>query len=72
VGVHPDVFITIAFSGIAVLVAVVFLVAVVPRIRREGAQVRRSESTGPGREGISASTSGRRARGRSRHDAAVH
>lgn len=69
---QPDVFITIAFAGIAVLVAVVFLVAVVPRIRREGARVRQSESSEPGREGSSSSTSGRRASGESRHDAAVH
>jgi hypothetical protein len=57
VGVHPDVFITIAFSGIAVLVAVVFLVGVAPRIRREGAQVRERESSAPRTEQASAAPS---------------
>jgi hypothetical protein len=32
---NPDVFITIAFTGIAVLVAVLFVALVVPRARRE-------------------------------------
>lgn len=41
---NPDVFITIAFAGIAVLVPLVFLVFVVPRIRRENEGVKRRES----------------------------
>jgi hypothetical protein len=41
---NPDVFITIAFSGIAVLVVLVPLILLVPRARREGARVERNES----------------------------
>lgn len=36
---NPDVFITIAFAGIAALVPLAFLVFAVPRIRRENAGV---------------------------------
>jgi hypothetical protein len=38
---NPDVFITIVFVGIAVLVVLVGLVFVVPQIRRDDAHVRR-------------------------------
>jgi hypothetical protein len=41
---NPDVFITIAFVGIAFMVPLVFLVFVVPQIRRENAGVQRRES----------------------------
>lgn len=40
---NPDVFITIAFVGIAVLVALVALVFVVPNARREDARLERRE-----------------------------
>jgi hypothetical protein len=40
---NPDVFITIAFSGIAVLVVLVPLVLTMPRIRREAALVQERE-----------------------------
>jgi hypothetical protein len=43
---NPDVFITIVFVGIAVLVALVVLVSVVAQMRRE-ARVARSESRRP-------------------------
>ena len=46
---NPDVFITIAFVGIAVLVALLFVVLVVPQIRRENRGVRQNESSGPSR-----------------------
>jgi hypothetical protein len=39
---NPDVFITIAFVGIAVLVPLVALALVVPRTRRDDDQVARS------------------------------
>ena len=38
---NPYVFITIAFAGIALLVAVLFVVIVVPQMWRESAGVRR-------------------------------
>lgn len=41
---NPDVFITIAFSAIALLVPVVALVFVVPSARREGVRAARRES----------------------------
>lgn len=40
---NPDVFITIVFAGIAVLVALVGLVFVVPNARREDARLARGE-----------------------------
>lgn len=40
----PDVFITIAFAGIALLVPLVFVVFVVPQARREATGVRQRES----------------------------
>jgi hypothetical protein len=40
---NPDVFITIAFVGIAALVALVALVFVVPNARREDARLERRE-----------------------------
>ncbi|HWC56846.1 MAG TPA: hypothetical protein VG434_07760 [Sphingomicrobium sp.] len=41
---NPDVFITIAFAGIAVLVPLVALLFVVPQVRREEARVAHSEA----------------------------
>jgi len=41
---NPDVFITIAFVGIALMVPLVFLVFAVPQMRRENAGVQRRES----------------------------
>lgn len=46
---NPDVFITIVFVGIAVLVALVGLVFVVPNARREDARVARGERRRPPR-----------------------
>ena len=37
---NPDVFITIVFVGIAVLIAIVALVSVLPQIRRDEARTR--------------------------------
>ena len=56
---NPDVFITIAFVGIVVLVTLVSLVIVLPQVGRERAAVRRSESS-------------RRSTGNAKSDAAVH
>lgn len=42
---NPDVFITIAFSGIALAAAIVFLLAVVPQLRRESRRAQRLESS---------------------------
>jgi hypothetical protein len=41
----PDLFITIAFAAIALLVALLFVVAALPKIRRESAGVRERESS---------------------------
>lgn len=46
---NPDVFITIAFAGIAFLVPLVFLVTVLPHARREAAGVKQRESSRPSR-----------------------
>lgn len=46
---NPDVFITIAFVGIVFLVLLVSLFLVLPQVRREGSDVRRRESSRPGR-----------------------
>lgn len=42
---NPDVVITIAFVGIAAMVPFVFLVFVLPQIRRENAGVQQRESS---------------------------
>jgi hypothetical protein len=44
--VNPDVFITIAFAGIAVVTALVSLALVVPQVRRDGLYARMRESSG--------------------------
>ena len=41
---NPDVFITIAFVGIAVMVVLVPLAFVIPQARREAVRVRRREA----------------------------
>jgi hypothetical protein len=41
---NPDVFITLAFAGIVVLVALVALATVAPQIRREQARLNKSET----------------------------
>ena len=41
---NPDLFITIAFVGIAVLAALLALVVVLPQVRQESARVRERES----------------------------
>jgi hypothetical protein len=43
---NADVFITVAFVGIAALVALLSVVLVVPQIRRESRGVRKHESSG--------------------------
>jgi hypothetical protein len=43
---HADVFITLAFAGLVVVVALVSLLLVVPRARRESAAVRHREEGG--------------------------
>ena len=43
---NPDVFITLAFAGLVLLLALVSIAVVVPRARRESANVRRRESRG--------------------------
>jgi hypothetical protein len=43
---NADVFITVAFVGIAALVALLSVVLVVPQIRRESRGVRQHESSG--------------------------
>lgn len=42
---NPDVFITIAFAGIAAMVLLVFVLFVVPQIRRENLGAQRRTST---------------------------
>jgi hypothetical protein len=44
---NPDVFITIAFAGIAVMVTLAFIAFAVPQARREAARVQRRESKRP-------------------------
>jgi hypothetical protein len=48
---NPDVFITIVFTGIAVAVALVGLIVVLPRARRRDALVEESESRRSDRPG---------------------
>jgi hypothetical protein len=51
---NPDVFITIAFAGFVLLLGLVSILIVVPRVRREDADVQQSESRGAGRADDSA------------------
>jgi hypothetical protein len=44
---NPDVFITIAFAGIAVMVALAFIALVVPQARREAGRVQHREAKRP-------------------------
>ena len=44
---NPDVFITIVFGGIAVLIAASGLLFVVPRVRRDDARAARERETPP-------------------------
>lgn len=46
---NPDVFITIAFAGFVLLLGLVSILIVVPRVRREDADVQQSESRKAGR-----------------------
>jgi hypothetical protein len=70
---NPDVFITIVFVGIALMVPLVFLVFAVPQMRRENAGVQRRESRRQ-RESLAAEhppqSPGSTAKGN--HGAAVH
>jgi hypothetical protein len=65
--VNPDVFITIAFAGIVLLVTLLSLVVVLPQVRRESAGVQQRERTP---EATSVTT--RRSRGKAEADAAAH
>ena len=70
---NPDVFITIVFVGLAVLVAFVALVFVVLQMRRSDARVERREAQGPPHTKAVASTAGRQSETRKAgRDAAVH
>ncbi len=64
---NPDVFITIAFAGIVLLVTFLSLVVVLPQVRRESAGVQQRERAP---ETTSATT--RRSRGKAEADAAAH
>lgn len=70
---NPDVFITMAFVGIAAMVPLVFLLFVVPQIRRENARVRLRESSQQ-RESVAAKRSeqARRTNPKGEQGAAVH
>jgi hypothetical protein len=70
---NPDVFITIVFSGIAVLAVLVPLILFVPRARREGALVERNESRRPPSSAGSRSTETRSSTAKEKKGAApVH
>lgn len=71
---NPDVFITIVFVGIAVLVALVALVFVVPNARREDARVARGEPRRPPRAPIAEGSEREKRTGTAKagRDAAVH
>lgn len=70
---NPDVFITIAFAGIATMVPLAFLVFVVPKVRRENAGVQRRESRRQ-RERVAATRSAPapHSNAKRERDAAVH
>jgi len=68
---NPDVFITIAFAGFVLLLGLVSVLIVVPRVRREDADVRQGESRGPVRADNSTTAPTPRSRGEVDSEAAV-
>lgn len=69
VAVNANVFITIAFAGIALLVPLVFVVLVLPQARREARGARQRESA---RHDVAATRPGQAPTVKGEHDAAVH